>query len=235
MWKRSYWVLMTYIKRPLFWLYTVMLVGAGIGYWTIALAMPSFSMIDDVPQGEAIGTFSQLNSVLDNDPSQPVALDYGSLYTKATCQEFPYPRSSPFHIGTEEHAVIHAALKSVEKLTNVVSFAAGYRVDQATIERIAKFSKLKRLSFLVDLRHDTLDLQPLTNLHELEEIQFGLVSHVASLEPLVELPKLEKLAIGVPMLVRKNGLDSIAKLPHLRVLSLPVSYTHLTLPTTPYV
>ena len=94
-------------------------------------------------------------------------------------------------------------------------------VDQATIERIAKFPKLKRLSFLVDLGYDTLDLQPLTNLHELEEIQFGLVSDVASLEPLSELPKLEKLAIGAPMLVHKQGLNSIAKLPHLRVLSLP--------------
>ena len=221
MWKRSYWVLMTYIKRPLFWLSTVMLVGAGIGYWTIAFAMPSFSTIDDVLQGEAIRTFSQLNSVLDNDPSQPVELDYGSLYSEATSQEFPYPRSSPFHIGTEEHAVIHAAPKSVEKLTNVVSFAAGHMVDQATIERIAKFPKLKRLSILNDLGYDTLDLQPLTNLHELEEIQFGLVSDVASLEPLSELPKLEKLAIGAPMLVHKQGLNSIAKLPHLRVLSLP--------------
>ena len=210
MWTRSYWVLMTYIKRPLFWLTTVMLAGAIAFYFGLALSEQKSHIrtVDNVLQGEAVRTFSQLTSVLNNDPSQPVELDYGSLYREA-------------HIGTEEHAVIHAALKSVEKLTNVVSFAAGHRVDQATIERIAKFPKLKRLSFLVDLGYDTLDLQPLTNLHELEEIQFGLVSDVASLEPLSELPKLEKLAFGAPMLVHKQGLNSIAKLPHLRVLSLP--------------
>ena len=210
MWTRSYWVLMTYIKRPLFWLTTVMLAGAIAFYFGLALSEQKSHIrtVDNVLQGEAVRTFSQLTSVLNNDPSQPVELDYGSLYREA-------------HIGTEEHAVIHAALKSVEKLTNVVSLTAGRGVDQATIERIAKFPKLKRLSILADLGYDTLDLQPLTNLHELEEIQFGFVSRVASLEPLSELPKLEKLAIGAPMLIHNHGFDSIAKLPHLRVLSLP--------------
>ena len=210
MWTRSYWVLMTYIKRPLFWLTTVMLAGAIAFYFGLALSEQKSHIrtVDNVLQGEAVRTFSQLTSVLNNDPSQPVELDYGSLYREA-------------HIGTEEHAVIHAALKSVEKLTNVVSLTAGRGVDQATIERIAKFPKLKRLSILADLGYDTLDLQPLTNLHELEEIQFGFVSRVASLGPLSELPKLEKLAIGAPMLIHNHGFDSIAKLPHLRVLSLP--------------
>ena len=210
MWTRSYWVLMTYIKRPLFWLTTVMFAGAIAFYFGLALSEQKSHIrtVDNVLQGEAVRTFSQLTSVLNNDPSQPVELDYGSLYREA-------------HIGTEEHAVIHAALKSVEKLTNVVSLTAGRGVDQATIERIAKFPKLKRLSILADLGYDTLDLQPLTNLHELEEIQFGFVSRVASLGPLSELPKLEKLAIGAPMLIHNHGFDSIAKLPHLRVLSLP--------------
>ncbi len=199
MWTRSYWVLMTYVKRPSSWLIAAAMVATSIVLYCV-IDEKQHGTVHNVLHGEVVRTFAQLDSVLDSDPSQPVELDYGGLYSEATRQVFPYPRSGPLHIGVEEQAAIHSALKPVERLTNVESLAAGYAVDQATIERIAEFRTLKRLSSFVDLGYDTLDLQPLTNLHELEELQFGVVSRVASLEPLSELPKLEKLAIGSPFL-----------------------------------
>ena len=80
--------------------------------------------------------------------------------------------------------MIHAALEPVEGLQNVITMEAGYAVDQATIHRIAKFKTLKRLSIFADLGYESLDLQPLSNLAELEELQLGVVNRVDSLKPL---------------------------------------------------
>ncbi|WP_442508628.1 hypothetical protein SH528x_000152 [Novipirellula sp. SH528] len=179
------------------------------------------SVDNDVLSGNVIGTFEQLEIVLAENPAKPVELDYGQLFGLATRKVFPHPRSEMLHIGPEEQALIHAALESVEGLENVLAMKAGHAVDQATINRIAKFKTLKRLSIFADLGYESLDLQPLSNLNELEVLQFGAVNRVDSLEPLAELPNLHTLGIGYPMLLHKHGLDELATLPHLRVLSLP--------------
>jgi len=220
MWTRSYWVLITYLKRPL----SLLLVVAAI-----LCSVVLYNMIDDEVQnvendvisGNAISTFEQLESVLASDPTRPVQIDYGQLFGLATQKVFPQPGSETLHIGPDEQALIHAALEPVEGLKNVVAMKAGYAVDQAMINRIAKFKTLKRLSIFADLGYESLDLKPLSNLTELEELQLGVVNRVDSLKPLAELPSLHTLGIGYAMILHKHGLDELAKLPHLRVLSLP--------------
>jgi hypothetical protein len=220
MWTRSYWVLITYIKRPLAWLISVA---------TLLCILVSFYLIDDRVQSvdnevvsrDAIGTFEQLELVLANNPAKPVQLDYRQLFNMATQKVFPVPRGATRNIGPKEQALIHAALKPVEGLQNVVAMEAGYAVDQATIDRIARFKTLQRLSISVDLGYESLDLRPLAKLTQLEELQLGVVSRVDSLKPLMDLPRLLRLRIGYGMLLHKHGLKDLARLPHLQELFLP--------------
>ncbi len=86
---------------------------------------------------------------------------------------------------------------------------------------IAKFKSLKRLSLFADLGYEALDLRPLSNLTELEVLQLGVVSRVESLQPLKDLPSLQTIAIGYAIILHKHGLDDLAKIPRLQVLSLP--------------
>lgn len=220
MWRRSYWVLITYVKRPLSWLLAVAIM--------LCVVVPFFlidgkvrSVANDVVSGDAICTFEQLELVLKSNPAMPVELDYRQLFGQATQKVFPVPRGEPLHIGPQEQALIHAALKPIEDLQNVIAMEAGYAVDQATINRIAKFKTLKRLSIFADLGYESLDLRPLSNLVELEELQLGAVNRVDSLKPLVDLPSLRMLGIGQAMILHKHGLDDLANLPHLQVISLP--------------
>jgi hypothetical protein len=217
---RSYWVLITYVKRPLSWLFAAAIV--------LCMIVP-FHFVDDkvrsvendVISGDAIRTFEQLEVVLASDPARPVELDYGQLFSLATQKVVPVPRGATRHIGPDEQALIHASLEAVESLQNVIAMDAGYAVDQATIHRIAKFRSLKRLSIFADLGYESLDLRPLSNLSKLEELQLGVVSRVESLQPLADLPSLQTLGIGQAMILHKHGLDELAKIPRLQVLSLP--------------
>jgi hypothetical protein len=179
------------------------------------------SIDNDVISGDAIRTFEQLEAVLASDPAQPVDLDYGQLFSLASQQVFPVSRGETRYIGQEEQALIHASLERVEGLKNVVAMNAGWAVDQATIKRTAKFKTLKRLSVFADLGYESLDLQPLSNLVELEELQLGVIYRVDTLMPLAELPRLQTLGIGNVMILQKHGLDELASLPHLQFLSLP--------------
>lgn len=220
MWKRSYWVLITYVKRPLSWAFVALVL--------LCVLVP-YSLIDDktrgvesnVISGDAIRTLEQLDAVLASDPAWPVELDYGQLFSQASQKVLPVSHGATRHIGPEEQALIHASLERVEGLQNVVAMEAGYAVDQATIHRIAKFKSLKRLSIFADLGYTSLDLRPLSNLVELEELKLGVVSRVQSLQPLVDLPSLHTLGISQAMILHKHGLDELAKIPHLQVLSLP--------------
>ncbi len=220
MWTRSYWVFITYLKRPLSWLFAVAAVLCSVVLYNL-IDDKVRSVDNEVLSGKVISSFEQLESVLAGDPARPVELDYGQLFGLATRKVFPHPRSEMLHIGPEEQALIHAALEPVENLKNVVAMKAGHAVDQATINRIAKFKTLKRLSIFADLGYESLDFQPLSNLSELEVLQLGVVNRVESLRPLAELPNLHTLGIGYPMLLHKHGLDEFARLPHLRTLSLP--------------
>ncbi len=220
MWTRSYWVLITYVKRPLSWLFAAAIM--------LCMIVPSYlvddkvrSVENDVISGDAIRTFEQLVAVLARDPAQPVELDYRQLFSLATQKVIPVPRGSTWHIGPEEQALIHASLEPVEGLQNVVAMDAGYAVDQATINRIGKLKTLKRLSIFADLGYESLDLRPLSNLTELEELQLGVVSRVESLQPVTDLPILRTLRIRQAMILHKHGLDELAKIPRLQVLSLP--------------
>ncbi len=220
MWTRSYWVLLTYVKRPLSWLSGLAAVLCMVvPYYLIDERIESVE--HEVVSGDAIRTFEQLGLVLASDPAKPVELDYRQLFSQATQKVFPAPRDATLHIGPNEQALIHAALAPVEGLQNVVAMEAGYAVDQATIHRIAKFKTLKRLSIFADLGYESLDLQPLSNLANLEELQLGVVNRVNSLEPLAELPSLHTLGIGYGMILQKHGLDELARLPHLQALYLP--------------
>lgn len=220
MWKRSFWVLMTYVKRPLSWL---------LAAFVLLCVLAPYHFIDDKVRGvdndaisgEAIRTFEQLEAVLSRDPSQPVELDYGQLFSLATQKVIPVPRGATLNIGPEEQAKIHTSLQQVEGLKMVVAMDAGYAVDQATINRIARFKSLKRLSICADLGYESLDLRPLSELAELEELRLGVVSRVESLQPLAEMPSLHTLGIGEAMILHKHGLDELAKIPRLQVLSLP--------------
>ncbi len=220
MWRRSYWVLKTYVKRPLSWLFALAaMLCLIVPYYLIDDKIQSVK--NEVVSGDSIGTFEQLELVLAGDPTKPVELDYRQLFGMATQKLFPVSRGATRHIGPEEQALIHTALEPVEGLKNVVAMEAGHAVDQATIHRIAKFKTLKRLSIFADLGYETLDLHPLTNLTELEELQLGVVNRVDSLKPLNDLPRLRTLGIGYGMILHKHGLDELARLPHLRELSLP--------------
>ena len=220
MWTRSYWVLITYLKRPLSWLFAA---AALLCFFVLN------NMVDDkvrsvdngIISGDAIRTFEQLAAVLASDPAQPVELDYGQLFSLAYQKVLPVSRGETRYIGPEEQALIHAALEQVEGLKNVVAMNAGWAVDQSTIIRIAKFKTLKRLSVFADLGYESLDLRPLSNLTELEELQFGVVNRVDSLKPLEDLPSLHTLGIGYAMILHKLGFDELAKIPQLQVLSLP--------------
>lgn len=220
MWKRSYWVLVTYAKRRLTWLF----VAAAL----ISVVVLN-NMIDgkirsvnrDVFSGDPIRTFKQLEATLASDRAHPVELDYGQLFGFAVDKVFPPPRNGTLHIGPEEEALIHAALEPVEGLKNVVAMKTGFAIDQAMINRIAKFKTLKRLSMDSDLGYESLDLRPLSSLVELEELQLGLVDRVDSLEPLEKLPSLRTLGIGRAMMLHKHGFGEIAKIPQLRELSIP--------------
>jgi hypothetical protein len=220
MWTRSYWVLVTYLKRPLSWLFAIIVM--------ICMSVP-FYLIDGKTQtvdhavvsANAIRTFEQLELVLATNPEKRVELDYSQLYSLAIQKVFPRPSDETFYIGPAEQARIHAALKPVEGLRNVVAMDAGYAVDQATIQRIGKFKKLKRLSMFADLEYESLDLRPLSQLAELEEIQMGVINNVDSLVPLQDLPRLRTLRFGYGMILHKHGLDELAKLTHLQELSLP--------------
>lgn len=220
MWTRSYWVLITYVKRPLSWLFAAFVFFCVLVPYNL-IDNKVRSVENDVISGDAIRTFEQLEAVLARDPAQPVELDYRQLFSLATEKVNPVPRGSTWHIGPEEQALIHSSLEPVEGLQNVVHMEAGYAVDQATINRIGKFKTLKRLSIFADLGYESLDLRPLSNLTELEELQLGVVSRVESLQPLAELPSLQTLRIGQAMILHKHGLDELAKIPRLQVLSLP--------------
>ena len=220
MWTRSYWVLLTYVKRPLSWLFVVAtMLCVFVPYFLIDSEVQSVE--HEVVSGDAIRTFEQLELVLASDPAKAVDLDYRQLFGLATQKVFRVSRGATRHIGPEEQALIHAALEPVEGLQNVITMEAGYAVDQATIHRIAKFKTLKRLSIFADLGYESLDLQPLSNLAELEELQLGVVNRVDSLKPLAELPSLHTLGIGYGMILQKHGLDELARMPHLQTLSLP--------------
>lgn len=220
MWTRSFWVLMTYVKSPLSWL---------LAAFVCLCVLVPFTLIDDkvrsvesdVISGDAIRTFEQLEAVLASDPAQLVELDYGQLFSLATRKVIPVSDGATVNIGPEEQARIHASLKRVEALKNIVAMDAGYAVDQATINRLAGFRTLKRLSIFVDRGSEVLDLRPLSNLTELKELQLGMVNRVSSLQPLAEMPSLHTLGIGHAMILHKHGLDGIAKIPHLQVISLP--------------
>ncbi len=220
MWTRNYWVLLTYVKRPLSLLFAVAtMLCVFVPYFLIVGEVQSVE--HEVVSGNAIRTFEQLELVLASDPAKPVDLDYRQLFGLATQKVFPISRGATRHIGPEEQALIHAALEPIEGLQNVITMEAGYAVDQATIHRIAKFKTLKRLSIFADLGYESLDLRPLSNLAELEELQLGVVNRVDSLKPLAELPSLHTLGIGYGMILQKHGLDELARLPHLQTISLP--------------
>ena len=220
MWTRSYWVLITYLKQPLSWLFAMAAILCVVVLYNL-LDDKVRSVDNDVISGDAIRTLEQLEAVLANDPAQPVDLDYGQLFSLASQKVFPVSRGETRYIGPEEQALIHASLEQVEGLKNIVAMNAGWAVGQSTINRIAKFKTLKRLSVFADLGYQSLDLRPLSNLVELEELQLGVVNRVDSLKPLEDLPILHVLGIGYAMILHKHGLDELANLPHLQVLSLP--------------
>ena len=222
MWKRSYWVLLTYVKRPLAWLLAAgVLFSWLVLYFMIMVDKGYQTASEEVATKDAIRSFEQLDRVLADGSNSAIELDYWVLRSEATDKVFPQPRAEILHIDQEKQAKIHAALASVEGLENVIAMRAGHAIDQATIDRIAKFKTLKRLSLFADLGYETLDLSPLRNLPELEELRIGHISDVESLAPLADLPKLRKLEIGSAQLLHEHGFEIIAMLEHLQILTLP--------------
>lgn len=220
MWKRSYWVLMTYLKRPMFW-WLVAITATATVVLMVILDNRIQNVDEDSVSPRAIRTLQQLDATLAHNPNQPVELDYGSLHSQVVQELFVNSSVKIVHIGETEQATIHAKLAKVEELQRVVSLHAGYAVDQATIDRFSKFRTLKRLSILADLGYSSIDLKSLNSLLLLEDLQLGLVQRLKSLEPLSSLPRLKKLGIDNPMVLEQHGFTEIANLSQLAVLSLP--------------
>ncbi len=222
--RRSGWIVMTLVTRPLAWVIAAALIAAGIFLFSISTGKYETVDVGVMRSLKPIGNIQQLEQSLGESSGGGIAIDWGALAHEQFDAFVPPTGGGTRRITAEHQVSINRRLAKLALPTNVIAIQTrGWGVGQAVLERIGQVTSLERLGFLVAHDDDDpLDLAPLANLKRLQVLDLGFIStEELSLSPLSELPKLETLAIGAHQLVTRARMAEVARLPALKTLFLP--------------
>lgn len=221
--QRSFWILWTYLTRPLMWVMLAAFIFGGFFLYNVSSTKYESINVGVLRTRTPIRTIEQLEQVVARPIVGGIEIEWGSLAHEQLDFVLPRSGSNPRHIGEQEHKAVNDRLGALELPENVVAIRThSWGVDQAVIDRMGEITSLERLGFMVSHSNDPLDLTPLAALKNLEVLDLGIGSNRSvSLAPLMELPELKTLSLGSHQWISRQSMSEVAKLPALKTLYLP--------------
>ena len=220
---RSFWILVTYLTRPMMWLVAAAMMALGLFLHSMTSNKYETTDLDVFQSSQPIRTTEELRQAVARAQDDPVVIDWGALAFEQLDQVLPRSGRGVRQIGEQQQRIVNQRLNELPLPENVTSIKTGsWGVDQQLVDRIGKITTLRRLGFLVSSGAEPLDLSPLANLKRLEALDLGIAaSNRVSLAPLASLPKLASLSLGSHQWLSKERMAEIAALPALTTLYLP--------------
>ncbi len=221
--RRSFWIVMTLLTRPMTWLFFTALLGVGMFFSMVSTSKYESVDVGVIKSSKPIRTMEQLQQAVAAPGAGAVEIDWGALAYEQLDEVLPRPQGGSRRIGDQEHQIVNQRMNALVLPRDVDAIRThGWGVGQSVVDRLAEISTLKRLGFLVSYNDENLDLSPLARLQQLQVLDLGIISNDSvSLAPLLELPRLETLALGSHQWVSKQRMAEVAKLPALKTLFLP--------------
>ena len=221
---RSFWILMTYVTRPMMWLVAVAMLAGGV-----FLFQASLNKYEDVDVGvfkgwTPIRRLEHLQNAAAHPERDGYEIDWGGLAHEQLNAVMPRPVGGRRHIGDREQDAVNRRLNTLVLPKNTVAIHThSWGVDQDVVDRMGEITSLERLGFLlVGYGDDPLDLSPLADLKNLQVLDLGITSHNdTSLAPLSTLSDLKTLSLRSHQWVSDRRMVEIARLPALELLYLP--------------
>lgn len=230
--KRYYWIWMTYVTRPMMWVFALCTIGAlAIAIFAKSSHFSNPGESDDyskiklpiitadqpiLDSRSALLEFANKTDSVQIRLGRVLSGDFEDLY-KRKRQANP---GQSVYISSEELDAAAAEMEDVHFPENVEAISIDGR-GRKFLPRIAELESLKRMEFKSSFSNEKLDLTLLSSLKNLEMLQLGFIYSIDSLSPLRELPKLHTLAIKHIGVVTKERMGEVASLPALKTLHLP--------------
>lgn len=219
---RYYWILLTYITRPMMWVTALATVTAFV----VALVAQSdrythYNAPIIVAELPIIDSRSGLSEFAGKSDRVQVRLSrvFSEDRDKLIAQKRRSRTTGSVHLTNEDLAGMVAGLQDFEFPKNVEALTTG-GIGSEFKEQIAELENLRRLSFEFSYSGEKFDIAFLSGQKKLEVLELGAIHEVASLVPLQNLPKLHTLAIRHNGIITKERMSEVADIGSLKNLYL---------------
>ena len=222
--KRYYWILMTYVTRPMTW--AVALCAIGLISAAIFNHSDRYTNVDlpiITADSPIIDTRTSLAEF--SESSDPVQIRLSRVLSSDLADLAQRKRDSTgesfVHITDEEITeMLEGVKENFSFPKNVVALSTGGHGPDF-LDEISKLKSLKRLKFDFSYSGDPLNVESLANLKNLEMLELGAIHKMDSLLPLSKLTKLHTVKVSHNGVITEERMAELAQVPALKHLYLP--------------